>query len=87
MKHTEGNIPLPLLKRFSDDILTIFIGSTKNLHKFINEINNIHPSINFTMSHTSVEGEEEEQRCSCQEQKSIQFLDTSLSIKDGKNIS
>jgi hypothetical protein len=83
-KYTEGNISLKLFKRFLDDILAIFIGSTKSLHKFIKEINQIHPAIKITMSHTSIIGEDNDSRCSCPEQKSIPYLDTSLSIKNGK---
>ena len=64
--------------------MTVFVGSTRNLHKLISEINKIHPAINFTMTHTSIEGDELHQRCSCPEQNSIPFLDTSLSIKEGK---
>ena len=36
------------------------------------------------MVHTSVEGEPEEDRCSCEFTKSIPYLDTSLSIENGK---
>ena len=83
-KYTKGNVSLKLFKRFLDDILAIFIGSTKSLHKFIQEINKIHPAIKLTMSHTSIPGEAKDSRCSCQEKQSIPYLDTSLSIKHGK---
>ena len=83
-KYTEGNIPLNILKLFLDDIFTIFIGTTKNLHKFFEEINKIHPAITLTMSQTSIPEEDLENRCSCLKQRSIPFLDTSLSIKEGQ---
>ena len=40
------------MKRFLDDIFKVFIGSVQDLHKILDEINLIHPSIKFTMSHT-----------------------------------
>ena len=83
-KYTDRNVDLKILKRFLDDIFTIFLGTTKNLHKFIEEINKIHPAIKFTMAHTSVLEEDISDRCSCPPQNSIPFLDVSLSIKDGR---
>ena len=79
----ENNInPLKLFKRFLDDLFMIFLGSTFKLHKFLEEINNIHPSIQFTMNHTSLNSELE--RCECEAQESIPFLDTKVQIKNGK---
>ena len=54
-----------LYKRFLDDIFKIFQGTTKELHKLLDEINQIHPTLKFTMPHTSVESEAEEDRCDC----------------------
>ena len=34
-KYTEGNIPLNILKRFLDDILTLFIGASKTYTSFL----------------------------------------------------
>ena len=48
------NISLELFKRFLDDLFFIFIGNTKSLHKILEEINLIHPSIKFTMKHTFI---------------------------------
>ena len=56
---------LALLKRFLDDIFMIFYGSTKDLHKFFNKINQIHPSIKFTMSHTKINSELINGECDC----------------------
>ena len=75
---------LAFLKRFLDDIFMIFLGSTKNLHKFFNRINQIHPSIKFTMNHTENIFEAKEDKCSCEPRKSLQFLDTSCTIEKGK---
>ena len=43
-----------------------------------------HPAIKLTMSHTSIQGEARDSRCSCLEQQSIPYLDTSLSMKNNK---
>ena len=48
-----GNNPLLCYKRFLDDIFTIYTGTLENLHKFLEELNNIHPTIKFTMNHTT----------------------------------
>ena len=41
-------------KRFLDDLFFVITGSTKVLHLVLEEINNIHPNISFTMEHTSI---------------------------------
>ena len=51
--------PLKFLKRYLDDLFLIFCGSPKALHKFWQDIDKIQPSIQFTMSHTSVKSEED----------------------------
>ena len=48
------------------------------------EMNKIHPSLKFTINHTSPDNEAEEDKCQCEVQKSIPFLDTSITIKNGK---
>ena len=52
-----GSIPIKFMKRFLDDIFLIFTGSTVNLHKFFEELNSLHPTIKFTMSHTTPRSE------------------------------
>ena len=49
-----SQMTLKMFKRFLDDIFVIFVGGTKKFHTFFDEINKIHPSIKFTMSHTSL---------------------------------
>ena len=44
---------LLLFKRFLDDIFLIFKGTTKELHAFFEHVNQIHPTLKFTMQHTS----------------------------------
>ena len=77
---------LGFLKRFLDDLFKIYKGTTQNLHKIIQEMNNIHPSIKFTMSHTSNIHEDPSTRCDCPNRESIPFLDTSCKIIDGRII-
>ena len=73
-----------LYKRFLDDIFKIFQGTTKELHQLLDEINQIHPTLKFTMQHTSVDSEAESDRCGCKPQNWIPFLDTSCKIEDGQ---
>ena len=75
---------LNFMKRFLDDIFKILVGTTQDLHKIFDEMNTIHPSIKFTISHTSNISEDERTRCKCAPQDSISFLDTSCKISGGK---
>ena len=79
-----GEIPMKHMKRFLDDIFFVFLGSIEKLHLFLDEINTIHPTIKFTMSHTTPNDQELASNCSCQKVKSIPYLDTSCEIKAGK---
>jgi hypothetical protein len=81
---TETVKALQLLKRFLDDYFSIFVGTTKDLHKLLKEINLINPTINLTMNHTSIQGEDSKDKCECKEQSSIPFLDTLCYIKEGR---
>ena len=85
-KYTEnGSIPLKFMKRFLDDIFLIFQGSIINLHSFFEEINQIHPYIKFTMTHTTPKSAQvQPAQCSCDQLDSIPFLDTLCEIKNGK---
>ena len=77
-------IPIKLLKRFLDDIFMVFTGSVTSLHMFFDEVNQIHPKIKFTMTHTTPKNESPHQQCSCEPIYSIPFLDTLCTIKNGK---
>ena len=72
------------MTRFLDDIFKIFVGTSQNLHMFLDELNKIHPSIKFTMSQTNNSFEDFSTKCTCTPQDSIQFLDTSCMISEGK---
>ena len=80
----EGNQSFKILKRFLDDLFQIFTGTTKDLHRLYEEINRIHPTLKFTMVHTTIENELDEDRCDCAETDSIPFLDTLLKIENGR---
>ena len=73
-----------LFKWFLDDLIKIIVRKTKQLHKVFNEMNAIHPTIEFTINHTTPKEEDVENRCDCEPQDSILFLDTSLSITNGR---
>ena len=79
-----GENPLLLLSRYLDDIFTIFRDTTKKLHEFLDKINQIHPNIKFTMTHTAAKNEPKGSSCDCQPLESIPFLDTSCSIRNRK---
>ena len=82
----DGMCPLSFLKRFLVDLFAIWSGTTKDLHKFFQEINKIHTNIKFTMKHTTPEYEALEDKCSCQPENTIPFLDTLCKIQNGKII-
>ena len=44
-------------KRFLDDLFMIFNGTTKNLNELFKELNDEHPTLKFTMQHTSPSSE------------------------------
>ena len=94
--------PLSSFKRFLDDILLCYgltLMKIFSLHKFLKEINTIHPSIKFTMEHTKKISDptcspaassptsphtDTEQQCHCEPASSIPFLDASISIRNGR---
>ena len=81
---TDGRSAFLIFKRFLDDIFKIFKGTTKQLHRLFEDMNKIHPTLKFTMAHTTPELESEEDKCDCEKTKSIPFLDTSISIENGR---
>ena len=62
----------------------LFVGTTKKLHQLLDEANKINPTIQLTINHTTIENEAPEDKCNCEEHKSVPFLDTLISIEDGK---
>ena len=78
--------PILLYKRFLDDIFMVWKGTIEELQNFLTQMNLLHPSIKFTAEFTSpyqcqIEGPHD---CFCHQTKSIPFLDTRVSIKEGK---
>ena len=78
---TDGKSAFLIFKRFLDDLFKIFRGTSKQLHELFIEMNKIHPTLKFTMEHTTPENEKDEDKCDCPKKKSIPFLDTSISIE------
>ena len=79
-----GESAFVIFKRFLDDIFKIFKGTTKQLHSLFEDMNKIHPTLKFTMTHTTPEKESPEDNCGCEKNNSVPFLDTELSIENGK---
>ena len=86
IKNLFGSEAFSLLKRFLDDYFGIFNGSTQELHRLLDKINLINPSIQLTMNYTSIENEPREDRCDCPDQYSIPFLDVLCTIREGNII-
>ena len=67
----------------------VYTGTIETLHKFLEELNNLHPTIKFTMNHTlpyQKENLDTTTTCDCKPELHLPFLDTSCSIVDGKII-
>ena len=71
---SESN-PIDLLKRFLDDIFMAYTGSVKSLHTLLDQLNTVHPTIKFTMSHTTPSNVKTPE-CECEPTQSLAFLDT-----------
>ena len=79
-----GMNPLQFFRRFLDDCKLVWRGTAAKLHEFFNELNTLHSSLKFTMSHTA--SKHPGDQCDCPQVTSVPFLDTSCSIVDGKII-
>ena len=82
---SNGRDPIDILKRCRDDIFLVYTDTVQSLHTFLSELNNIHSSIKFTMSHTTPSTMENPD-CGCKTEEAVQFLDTSCKISDGRII-
>ena len=66
-------------------MLLLWTGTNADLHKFLSEINNIHPSIKFTATHTKKSTQNDDTPdCDCEAAEGVAFLDTFLSIRAGR---
>ena len=74
-----------MLKRFLDDIFMAYTGWVKSLHTLLDQFNTVHPTIKFTMSHTTPSNVKTPE-CDCGPTKSLAFLDTLCKIENGKII-
>ena len=86
--HSGPGDPIRRLKRFLDDLFMIWMGDIETLENFLNEINMLHPTLKFTYSYTcpfpcDIETPHD---CFCYSSRSIQFLDTLVTIKNEKLI-
>jgi hypothetical protein len=79
-KFGDGTHPVKAWKRVLDDIYILWIGSCEKLQKIMDNLNLLHPSIKFTMSHTTPR--EDPHPCHCTPTDNLAFLDTSTSIVD-----
>ena len=57
IKILDSTKSLIFLKRFLDDYITLFRGSTKELHVLFAKLNQMHPTIKFPMNHTSIKND------------------------------
>lgn len=78
----DGTYPIKAWKRFLDDIFILWVGSVENLHAFLTELNLIHPTIKFTICHTSPNSED--LKCPCEPSNNLAFLDTSVALLDNQ---
>ena len=63
----------------------LYTGSLENLHHFLDELNKMHPTIKFTMTHT-LPNLKEIPSCKCNPEETLAFLDTSCKIVEGQII-
>ena len=56
----------------------------KNLEQLVDEANQINPTIQLTIKHTSIQNEDPEDKYNCEDLKVVPFLDTLVSIEEGK---
>ena len=61
--------PVKAWKRFLDEIYILWTGWTKKLHEFLDTLNQVHPTIKFTISHTTFK--DEDQPCQCTPSNSL----------------
>ena len=81
---SESN-PIAMLKGFLNDIFMAYTGSVKFLHTLLDQLNTVHPTIKFTMSHTTPSNVKNPE-CDCEPTQSLAFLDTLCKIENGKII-
>ena len=73
IKTLKGAEQIKIMKIFLDDYFKIFQGSTKELHSLLERINNIHPTIKLTMSHTTIQNEPKEENVIVQNSQKFNF--------------
>ena len=86
LSRTKYNENVKFFKRFLDDIVGLWTGTLEELYSFIDQINQLHPTIKFVLNHTSPHNctMKEEHDCWCYQSKAVPFLDTQIWIQDGR---
>ena len=83
-----GMDPIQIYFRFIDDLFLVYTGSVESLEKFLSQINGLHPTLkftfNFTCPFTCTFSPNPPHDCFCHTSRSLPFLDTLVSIKDGQ---
>ena len=83
-----GTDVIKIFFRFIDDLFLVYTGSVESLDTFLNEINNLHPTLKFTFNYTSPFPcsfpPDTPHDCFCHTTRSLPFLDTLVTIKDGQ---
>ena len=83
-----GMDPIQIYFRFIDDLFLVYTGSVESLDKFLSQINDLHPTLkftfNFTCPFTCTFPPNTPHDCFCHTSRSLPFLDTLVSIKDGQ---
>ena len=82
----QGEYPVKFLKRFFYDLFSIWTGTSKEIHSFLEETNKMHPNIKFTINHIASKMGNTEDKSDCSEIHAIPFLDTSSSLKENQII-
>jgi hypothetical protein len=84
----EGMDPILAYLRYIDDIFMIYTGPVATLLDFLSQINNVHPTLKFTFTMTCPfpcsTPPDTPHDCFCHTTRSLPFLDTLVSIKDGQ---
>ena len=84
-KYLNNNeIQIKFRKIFLDDIFLIYLGTIHSLHMLFEELNEMHPTINFTMTHTTPTSSLPN-TCDCKPIAAIPFH-TLCRVKEGKNL-
>ena len=69
-----GKSSIIMMKRFLDDMFKIFRGTSKQLHMLLDDMNKIHPTLKFTMTHITLVSEHKEENVNANQHHLFPFL-------------